>query len=122
MSVLVEKQTAGLTGPALDWAVAQAAGFVVELAAPQYGNPWRPFLPGGNGQRFAPSENWSQGGPLIEAHSIGHGPVGYAWAAYVRRSNGRIDLLFANSPLIACCRAVVADRFGAVVSIPGELA
>ena len=121
MGVLVEKQTAGLTGPALDWAVAQGAGLVVELAAPQYGNPWRPFLPGGNGQRFAPSENWSQGGPLMEVHCIGLGPVGSAWTAYPRRSGGPIDLVFGSTPLIASCRAIVADKFGAVVSIPEEL-
>jgi hypothetical protein len=117
----VEKQLAELIGPALDWAVARAAGITVELAAPQYGAPWRPFLPD-TGARFAPSANWEQAGPLLEAHKIGSGAVGQGWVAYPRRSNAPTDWLHAPSALVAICRAVVADKLGLVVGIPAELA
>jgi hypothetical protein len=117
----IEVTTDALTGPALDWAVARAAGISVELAAPQYGAPWRPFLPD-TGARFAPSANWEQAGPLLEAHKIGSGAVGQGWVAYPRRNNAPTDWLHAPSALVAICRAVVADKLGLVVGIPAELA
>lgn len=54
-------KAADLTGPALDWAVAKAAGHVLDCdeGAEISGLPAKVW-------HWAPSENWSQGGPIIE--------------------------------------------------------
>lgn len=121
-SGLVEVSTQALNGPALDWAVAQAAGINVALAPPQYGAPWRPFRPDFDGQRFAPSTNWVQAGPLLEAQQIGCGPIRGGWVAHPRRNNSPTDWLVGETALIAICRAIVADKIGLKVTVPQELA
>jgi len=52
-----------LSGAALDWAVAKCEGFPIERK--QYSDPddWVWYY---NGLSYYPSEEWAQGGPIIE--------------------------------------------------------
>jgi hypothetical protein len=109
----MKTKTSELTGAALDWAVAKCAGVAVEyiddgitqclLTAP-YG-------------RYAPSTDWSQGGPIIEREGITLTYQGERWAAQTA------DDLFAygTTPLIAAMRCYVASKLGDEVEVPKEL-
>ena len=104
-------KTADLIGPALDWAVAKCL-------QPGY-EEWR--LIRWIEQEFAPTANWSQGGPIIERGNIdliSPTPSDPLWQAMQWR--------FAHgakgpTPLIAAMRCFVASRFGDEVEIPEEL-
>lgn len=136
MSGLVEVKTAELIGPALDWVVAGIVGW----APPEQGrgvklNPINCFLFSRIGSKQnCFSTSWAQGGPLIEQYDIGllnpaSSPCGCRdeqgaftpWGASVR---GHPDMVDGDgrTPLIAACRAIVANSFGAFVSVPAELA
>ena len=104
-------KTAGLIGPALDWAVAKCL-------QPGY-EEWR--LIRWIEQEFAPTANWSQGGPIIERENIdliSPTPSDPLWQAMQWR--------FAHgakgpTPLIAAMRCFVASRLGDEVNVPEEL-
>ena len=98
--------TSELTGAALDWAVARCEGGV-----------------GGNqllGAWYAPSTNWSQGGPIIERAHIGLWSEGYDWEAKIN-SSGQWLAEWDEYPLIAAMRCYVASKMGDEVEIPEEL-
>ena len=82
-------KTRNLTGPELDWAVAQASNnaypqgtvrkidgrlFIIEPGDHENEDFWR---------SYSPSADWSEGGPLIELHciclKISHDGVWLAW-------------------------------------------
>jgi len=100
--IRVKIKTSELTGPALDWAVAKCVG-----------------LPGdGHGDKFSPSTDWSQGGPIIEQERIAvqFGPL---WTAVHSKRLGRFN--YGPTPLIAAMRCLVASRLGDKVDVPEEL-
>ena len=119
-------KTADLIGPALDWAVAKCL-------QPGY-EEWR--LIRWIEQGFAPTANWSQGGPIIEREGIqlfvnriiGTTESGIevderdGWTAY---RTGRYwqaqPAFFGSTPLIAAMRCYVASKLGDEVEIPEEL-
>lgn len=124
-------KTAELIGADLDWWTAQAVG--VDVARPPSGRVWY------WGGKYTPSEDWSQGGPLIADYKIcvyygyfpyeaklggGHGKECYAWRAGVdpdvwhEYDVPTLDLTyeqFGHTPLVAVCRSIVASKFGEVV-------
>ncbi|PCR94870.1 hypothetical protein CP336_18670 [Pseudomonas fluorescens] len=121
-----------LVGPALDWAVARSQGidFVMRDGRPAFEQEFDPELPCNSDSisewkcwtYFQPSTDWSQCGPLIEKVRIGFGPVRRAgWVAHPHRPNAPTEWLEAEEPLVAICRAIVADKLGMVVSVPAEL-
>lgn len=61
-------KTAKLTGTALDWVVASAMKLTVIQI--KNGAPYTESYPKIGGAIFAPSTDWSQGGPIIEQEVI----------------------------------------------------
>jgi hypothetical protein len=128
MTDLKEVKTADLAGEVLGWAVAKAEGLDVFLAPPEYGNPWRVFARyrysvTEQTKRYNPWEDWSLGGPLIEKHMVSlHCPQSAdgVWAGWRITGNGEFCQA-GDSPMIAACRAIVADKLGDTVQVPNEL-
>lgn len=132
-------KTTDLIGPALDWAVAKAEGHVLDcdeginisgLSMKQW--------------NYMPSENWSQGGPIIDRegiawrkHSSGKwyamtsrdlgDTEGTRWQLYTFKdvprtaSTSRMCRFDGPTPLIAAMRVFVASKLGDEVDIPEEL-
>lgn len=113
-----------LEGVALDWAVAKC-----ECAEVEYINDGitkcllrvAPFT-----GRYAPSTDWSQGGPLIEREECW--PSRYYGAAESRGKvyqasayNGSHAYAQGPTPLIAAMRCYVASKLGNEVEVPEEL-
>lgn len=130
MSEFVEVKTQDLIGAALDWAVAMAEkvdGFVTHKGRPAFEKEFDPDCWADDSclkvfkcwQYYAPSAEWSQGGPLIEKYA-----VEFEWItdATIRAevpacaSSG-----YGNRHLTAACRAIVASVLGDTVSVPKEL-
>ena len=126
-------KTADLTGPALDWAVAQCESVEVE-----YINDGitRCLLRYHHSPVYRPSVDWAIGGPLIEREGINlfkHNKLRESqpdiWCAHqvVPRPNleGSFNscalALDGPTPLIAAMRCYVASRLGDEVDIPEEL-
>lgn len=119
-------KTADLTGPALDWAVAQCESVEVE-----YINDGRtrcllrvsPFT-----SMYHPTVDWAIGGPLIEREEVGlkrNAPCsrGREWEASpsitAKGAGGKWG--YGPTPLIAAMRCLVASRLGDEVDVPEEL-
>lgn len=117
MSKLIEMKTANLIGPALDWAVTEAAGGVRK--------PFRVIkFPRGTPQwimgEFRPSTDWSLGGPLIQRYGVDIEHLGDGRVLARIVENGAVEL--GPDELIAACRAIVAMQLGDTVQVPAELA
>lgn len=134
---MVEVKTAELIGPALDWAVAQAAGWAVEIKPHgEYSNASTGHKLKGRSYRLwmvsdveteecAPSTDWSQGGPLIARYNIDLNHMG-AKGDSIEACLNDFDLMRGwviegETHLVAACRAIVAAKLGDVVSVPAEL-
>lgn len=115
-------KTSELTGAALDWAVAKCEGF-----------PTRDYCPHDKYYRdsdntwFCPSEDWEQGGPIIERGGIS---IRYsekdargAWYAVLgpNRFLSPDHEGSGTTPLIAAMRCYVASKLGDEIEIPEEL-
>lgn len=133
----IEVKTAELIGPALDWAVAKANGFAVQVrpyaefcnastghkVKARYHRVWYEF--DGDLEEYSPSADWSQGGPLIEKYAvkIKHFPG----ETIASKANARVAMnrtaywQSGPTPLVALCRAIAAAKLGEVVSVPAEL-
>lgn len=129
-------KTSELIGSALDWAVAKCLGLGKLHYVDVVGRistlktavkVWSMELPGdGHGDKFSPSTDWSQGGPIIEqmrgiklksgrkpnspcyAHIVGYNGVGQ-W-----HQTGK-------TVLVAAMRCYVASKLGDEVDVPEEL-
>lgn len=134
---MIEVKTAELIGPALDWAVAKANGFAVQVrpyaefcnastghkVKARYHRVWCEF--DGDLEEYSPSADWSQGGPLIEKYAVKveHFPG----ETIASKANARIAMnrtaywQSGPTPLVALCRAIVAAKLGDAVSVPEEL-
>lgn len=134
---MIEVKTAELIGPALDWAVAKANGFAVQVrpyaefcnastghkVKARYHRAWYEF--DGYLEEYSPSADWSQGGPLIEKYAvkIEHFPS----ETIASKANAIIAMhctaywQSGPTPLVALCRAIVAAKLGDAVSVPAEL-
>jgi hypothetical protein len=92
-----------LQGAALDWAVAECEEFVED--------------------EFEPSENWADGGPIIEREKIGLKYTGAAME-FVAWVNGELSTVhdhYGPTPLIAAMRCYVASKMGDEIELPEEL-
>lgn len=104
-------KTEELTGPALDWAVANLECDEGWLARHIHLLPTMPF-----------SSDWAQGGPIIEREKLNLSPtssgVWECWPDF-----GMSDELWEKgpTPLIAAMRCYVASKLGDEVEIPNEL-
>lgn len=123
-------KTNTLIGPALDWAVAKCEGTLdrrVTLrlgvsaceAKLHKGEVWS-LTPGSAGfcQKFQPSTDHGQGGPIIEREKIESRHDGRnSWCAW-HASYGAVH---GPTMLIAGMRCYVASRLGDEVDVPEEL-
>lgn len=115
----VKIKTGELTGPALDWAVAEAVG--VELYNEHHGEDLRILIDPIYGicTAWAPSSNWHQCGPLIEEYRVEtlfSGGMTYSKLSGLKDASG-CD----QTPLIAACRAIVSAKLGDEVEVPEKL-
>ena len=122
-------KTSELTATALDWAVAEAAGYKPSIYSTQ---SIRAELPtGGVIAPFMPGFRWAQGGPIIE-REIGNlykqnkldSTLPDVWTAiaYVKASIGTlVRYCDGPTPLIAAMRCFVASRLGDEVDVPANL-
>jgi hypothetical protein len=119
-----------LTGAALDWAVAKAEEERdVLFCQRQYGR-LLVRIAGDHETRdvewpYAPSTDWSQGGPIIEREGISVVQQGDAadWVASVYNHNEDDWYMHTTgpTPLIAAMRCYVASKLGDDVDVPEEL-
>lgn len=109
MSEFVEVNAAELTGPALDWVVAQIEGVSC--------------TPHTIMRFYRPSTDWAQGGPLIDKYNIQLTPHGNLWDAQTDLKMGPSSWArqFGTTPLISLCRAIVAAKHGNLVMVPSVL-
>lgn len=119
---MIEVKTAELSGPALDWAVGVAVKHEsVELdVLVTDGEPLGVCITASHVMnRWQPSADWSQGGPLIDEYA-----VEFEWVtdATIRAfSIIESGVGFGPGHLIAACRAICAAKLGDTVQIPAEL-
>lgn len=118
-------KTSELTDQALDWAVAKCEGYTAtiktnEIVYVHLDGTWH------HNGNWAPSTNWSQGGPIIEREQIGvrkedmtlYGKPQDYWVAECEQLSYAVS---GQTPLIAAMRCYVASKLGDEVEIPEEL-
>lgn len=116
----------------LDWLVAKAQGRTeIRVFAPSRPTDrgWVEVRfnpePKASTARFDPSENWSQGGPIIEreyiniTHPYGFDGANNEWVATSKF--GGYEQYWGHTPLIAAMRCFVALKLGDEVDVPEEL-
>lgn len=116
---MIEVKTAELTGPALDWAVAQ----VESKSFSHIDDNGILYVAGQGGcDVWSPSTDWSQGGPLIAKRKVSiayhNGPDCTPMACL---SGTHPAFECGETVLIAACRAIVAAKLGGAVQVPAAL-
>lgn len=112
----MKTKTSELTGAALDWAVAKCEGVGV----------WYDDLPQvlretqGNEGEYAPSDDWAQGGPIIEREKINTSIYTGLMQWMATMDAGKI-IETGPTPLIAAMRCYVASKLSEEVEVPDEL-
>ncbi|TFF13683.1 DUF2591 domain-containing protein [Pseudomonas sp. BCA14] len=139
-------KTQDLTGTALDWAMAMAVHDKVYcypdggLCPPEGtvslneddNSLWTNIGGFHHGDRWSPSTDWNQTGPLIEKYQIALIPEAHdglegtvmseRWYADIYYNGGQqYTTEHCETPLTAACRAIVGANLGDTVSIPTEL-
>jgi hypothetical protein len=119
-------KTSGLTGAALDWAVAKCEG-PNSVAACYYDEDDLPMCRDeAPHMEWQPSTNWAQGGPIIEREGISLETWHGAWKAELEflpddDTHYRYGQGAGPTPLIAAMRCYVASKLGDNIDIPKEL-
>lgn len=111
-------KTNELTGAVLDWAVAKCAGKIDRCGeVTRIGNQLFCYEDGER-MRYAPSTDWSQGGPIIEREELSRLMCfnTHEWLC----NNGPI-FCEGPTPLIAAMRCYVASKLGNEIEVPNEL-
>ena len=131
-------KTSELTGAALDWAVAKCENRLNHIRLNQF-KQWEDLLltqvHDDDYTYWNPSEDWAQGGPIIERECItvaigdwdvDQTPIVQTWSArslvceiHAATNDG---WLCGSTPLIAAMRCFVASKLGNEVEVPDELA
>ena len=111
-----------LKGSQLDYWVAKAEGYALELYLSGYRmrnseNEVAGFIGPALLWNYAPSRDWSQGGPIIEREQFAIIPVmGGTWCAERNVPTGgddyEVSVSHGGTPLIAAMRCYVTSRFG----------
>ena len=119
-----------LEGAALDWAVAKCEGFRCHIF---HGDLVQIMVEPNSRSSyyFNPSENWSEGGPIIEREKItlsyrdrlmptgNQGCVAY-YLSELFEDNGGFHSI-GSTPLIAAMRCYVASKLSDEIEVPEEL-
>ena len=124
-------KTAGLIDTALDWAVTEC-----NYVTCYFDHKGRLMEERGDlSWVYAPSTDWSQGGPIIEREELSVEPLYTSggldcWQAYGHNLryddhgnyiNGSDNRRYGPTPLIAAMRCYVASKLGDEVDVPEEL-
>jgi hypothetical protein len=114
---MAERKTNELTDAALDWAVAKCEG----VETKKYKES--PSLFFGKGfDKWRPSTDWAQGGPIIEREWIDLHSIGITtWRANVMNEDGKVFWADGPTPLIAAMRCYVTSKLGLKIDVPDEL-
>jgi hypothetical protein len=113
-------KTSELQGVALDWAVAKCEGyFDIDMAVMRNGTTVVHYF-----NKWQPSTDWAQGGPIIEREEIQTRKCGVStWLAEIDLDEG--DTMRCQTtgptPLITAMRCFVTFCLGDEVDIPEEL-
>jgi hypothetical protein len=116
------------SGPVLDWMVAEAKG--IEVIYHDDGITRCVMRKGDRGQyagRFAPTTDWSQGGPLLSEEGISRTTdhsglwIAYWTDGYTKGDEGKRWMQCHRSELVAGLRCFVASKLGETVEVPEEL-
>ena len=113
-------KTTELTGAALDWAVAKCEDYTDKIRinkSKEWEDLGRTQVRDADYTIWSPSEDWAQGGPIIEREKIGLLPSGNAYY----ECGGCTYYSYGDKPLIASMRCYVASKLGDNVEIPKEL-
>ena len=129
-------KTSDLNGAALDWAVAKIENPEWWEDGYMDGDPLA-ALDMDDGEAYAPSSTWSQGGPIIEREGINLsvdyqdsalsndmvqiGWKGNLWNNSVPGTAGFLQWAYGPTPLIAAMRCFVTSKLGNEVDVPEEL-
>lgn len=124
-------KVAELEGAQLDAWVARALGFPSSDDVPNELCGWEHIESESFRKDWSPSQDWGQGGPIIEREGIAIAKIGECWSAYMSGAQGgyfsgadMIQVCAAHrysrgsagmpgsTPLIAAMRAYVASKFG----------
>ena len=117
-------KTSELSGAALDWAVLMAEGWSAITATDNGGTELWVHKDGKykNPKLYHPSNNWMQGGPIIEREKIGVDCDDQGvWFASYDLSAGTSWGATGTTPLTAAMRCYVASKLGDEVQIPEGL-
>lgn len=108
-------KTSELIGPALDWAVANCEE-LVSINTKNLFEPWYLL------RDYTPSNDWAQGGPIIEREGIQIQKHLSGWVALPEGAEfSEENYQEGETPLIAAMRCFVASKLGEEVEIPAEL-
>lgn len=146
MSGMIEVKTADLIGPALDWAVSAVEGVKIKINLPYRAPAGNVFgVPSlecvgstddrGYALDWAPSTDWSQGGPLIDKYELlieppvrgVEGISGVEWSSRLYTDPNDHDQEFeyyemsGPTALVAACRVIIDAKLGETVQVPAEL-
>jgi len=110
-------KTAGLTGAALDWAVAKCEEWPMGI---WYDEDELPMIRDDEVPEYKPSTDWAQGGPIIERERIEIASYGDQWQAVAHLESESIYER-GETILMAAMRCYVASKLGDEVEIPEEL-
>jgi hypothetical protein len=120
----IEVQVSTLTGPALDWAVAQCERQDVWIGALRK-ELWHDKTWDGDRGIYCPSDNWEQGGPIIERERIelrfGDADAEEWIAEFSWHSSSSPAEGVGSTPLVAAMRCYVASKMGDTIFVPEEL-
>ena len=124
----MEIKTIELTGAALDWAVAKADGKTPKIHCTSFQSAfiYRIYLglsyayhSSGSIVEYKPSNDWKEGGPIIEREGISVRQVlNRFWCADIQNGDCECD---AHTPLVAAMRCFVMSKLGYTVDIPESL-
>lgn len=128
-------KTSELEGAALDWAVGMAEDggcIVCQGSVPRWKFPgleasvWAGDLELGDIERWSPSTDWSQGGPLIEEFNVStfridSETIGAEFEHRYMQYESQTADAYGSTPLISAMRAIVAAKLGDTVDVPDEL-
>lgn len=103
-------KTNGLTGAALDWAVAKCEGYTGVALQERTNTEW-----------YSPSTDWAQGGPIIEREKLTVTPHKRGWSVEIWDLGTLLHMGVGKTPLIAAMRCYVASKLGDNIDIPEEL-
>lgn len=122
MTEFMSVPTQDLVGSALDWAVGTAVGHQIKMFSLAKNGVYIPDAKGFVKEIWAPSTDWSQGGPLIKKYMVAFAcfPEDELKTVWAYCCSGKGEE-YGQTHLIAACRAIVASVLGETVSVPKEL-